>query len=972
MKKKLLLLLSLFVGISAVAGEIKQSFDDRPSLGYNEFAVPEGWWYSTSSTSNITWEAGGGCNFSGTPDWGPCMKGGNPVSDRFGTNYKYATLITEAKGGENAYISFWLKGAPKSASRLFVMKMNKTGEGTFEEGEILQSYESSDALKELGLNDNTFVQIRQDIAEDCYIGIKFNTFYLDAYLNSYPGGGGTEPGPTPEPEPEPGNLNTITQNFNVAGPAGFASYELTDKNLPSGWYLADVPESATGGPNIYNGGFYETGGNAPTTDGKSGYLLIGSSAPMTLVTQAKGSTQNASISFDLKGRFGSGSAQLHKMIQGEDGSFTRGDMLVDFTGKFNDSGWTTVTYEGPTEDCFVGLYCRNIYVDNFVNKYEEAADAPKYRVSGMVSCDGNIVEGASVTLSGYEAVMTDAAGAFVFENVAEGSYMLSCVASGCEPYSQDLAVTGDMDNVRVSLTSTTSVMFGIIMDASNNSPISFASVKLYDTKRDENDKVVAADVIANILTDSDGNYELVVKGELNPDGYIINIEAPYFTSIEQPVMTEYTNGYGYFLYGQKKQRNYLMSGAKLSYTATVTGAGDAPVAGAVVTIATSDEPDLFMTATEGADGVYTVMNIDAKSTEGKTYVVSVEAAGYKNFTKEFKFDGNNVDDTITLSTYAPTTFKGTVTDAEGTPLQAEVVLVNDVTQTEVGMKSTDTDGNYEIILPGMLAEAYTLKVTSEYYEDGSVSIANPVRESLVVNNVKLEKAYYVFEARVNNEEGEAISGAKVTFGDEELAADGDVYAAKVWSKDAQGVKYAVKAEAEYYESDEVEFSFTSDKYEHIFVLAPVVYTYTATVKDATDQLVISNATVSVKAGESTVDVENNNDGTYSFDVTALESAGLTYTVTVTAPDYKEAGDTFTFADGSVTQEFRLEKVTSINNVLNNADGVVSVSGKLYIKGAARIFTIDGKLVKVVDNTDAAEVELPAGLYIVAGQKVLVK
>ncbi len=253
-----------------------------------------------------------------------------------------------------------------------------------------------------------------------------------------------------------------------------------------------------------------------------------------------------------------------------------------------------------------------------------------------------------------------------------------------------------------------------------------------------------------------------------------------------------------------------------------------------------------------------------------------------------------------------------------------------------------------------------------------MSIANPVRESLVVNNVKLEKAYYVFEARVNNEEGEAISGAKVTFGDEELAADGDVYAAKVWSKDAQGVKYAVKAEAEYYESDEVEFSFTSDKYEHIFVLAPVVYTYTATVKDATDQLVISNATVSVKAGESTVDVENNNDGTYSFDVTALESAGLTYTVTVTAPDYKEAGDTFTFADGSVTQEFRLEKVTSINNVLNNADGVVSVSGKLYIKGAARIFTIDGKLVKVVDNTDAAEVELPAGLYIVAGQKVLVK
>ena len=63
MKKKLLLLLSLFVGISAVAGEIKQSFDDRPNLGYNEFAVPEGWWYSTSSTSNITWDAGGGCDF---------------------------------------------------------------------------------------------------------------------------------------------------------------------------------------------------------------------------------------------------------------------------------------------------------------------------------------------------------------------------------------------------------------------------------------------------------------------------------------------------------------------------------------------------------------------------------------------------------------------------------------------------------------------------------------------------------------------------------------------------------------------------------------------------------------------------------------------------------------------------------------------------------------------------------------------
>ena len=115
------------------------------------------------------------------------------------------------------------------------------------------------------------------------------------------------------------------------------------------------------------------------------------------------------------------------------------------------------------------------------------------------------------------------------------------------------------------------------------------------------------------------------------------------------------------------------------------------------------------------------------------------------------------------------------------------------------------------------------------------------------------------------------------------------------------------------------------------------------------------------------------DGSYVFAAGAAAVKGLTLTATVTAPDVAEpVSFQFNFDEGNVEKTVKV-LVSGVDAIFAGEQGAKNLAGKIYVNGDAQIFTIDGKLVRVVHTQSAQEVEgLQPGLYIVAGQKMIVK
>ena len=836
--------------------------------------------------------------------------------------------------------------------------------------------------------------------------------------------------------------------------------------LPEGWYLLINSEYDA----AYNTGF--------GVDGSAGFKgatqefnpITDKSKAFYLITQAKGSAQNASVSFDLKwvtAPYGATPfAKLYKMTRNDDGSFTPGEMLCDFTTQMPATSaekvWTTVTYEGPTEDCWIGLYSWDCYIDNYVNKYAISATVETYTVSGAVKCGDKAVAGATVSVPGFDPVTTDENGQFTFTEVPADTYKVSVAADGYQAYSSEITVDADITDLVISLTEMQSSLTAAVADVKTEKVIAGATVKVFIPATDETSEPVE---IASVTTDDEGKFTVVVSGKLNEGGYDVTVSAPYYQNVNTKFMSSYSSGYGYFEYGKDKVFGTLyslrMNAAQLTMTANVKS-GEAAVAGATVTMWAKENPEEVMTAveSESAPGVYTISGINALTAGTAAYVVAVDQPAYKPENKEVTFNGLDASVDFDLVAWKPTVFSGIISDKEGNPLDgAEVILVNDATELEVAMKTTGEDGAYTLTVPGMLAEAYTLKVSAEYYIDNSVAISAPQRETTVENNVALEKKMYTLEVRVTDKDGKDIEGAQVALGRTELTAEDGVFKYSVWSKDAYDTTYTLQAVADGYMPASQRFEFTTDSYTHTFVLdevelqftghimnseyepiegasmtvicgsefievtdlgdgdytftttvlsaagktytvsafapgymgqtkefsftgefeegadinfilEPVVYTYTATVKTS-DGGDTSAAVVTVTADDKNIEVSRESDGTFTFSVPELEAADQ-YQVTVTLEGYDSQSSTFDFKDGSVEQTFTLQKTDSVGKIVADHNGVANIAGKLYIQGDAMIFTVDGKLVKTVSNPEAEPVDLPAGIYIVAGQKVLVK
>lgn len=405
------------------------------------------------------------------------------------------------------------------------------------------------------------------------------------------------------------------------------------------------------------------------------------------------------------------------------------------------------------------------------------------------------------------------------------------------------------------------------------------------------------------------------------------------------------------------------------------------VAGATVTLYNGDTAIAGATAITDAQGAY---SISFEGAVPETIKMTVTANYYEDF--EINLDGLVREGSMVQDVELEPemiTLTVTVANTESVAIEDAVVTVNGEAMTQ------DEDGDYTAAFwMGELVELGECTVVAS--ATGYVSQTEPFVYQMADENgeikidFKLEEKQYTYTATVTDEEDEALADATVTIKDAEgnaveVVNEGNgkfVYSAGYFTVPAG--EFTVTVSAPYYETETGTFSFDmtaeeGDEIAETFALEATVYTYTLTVVDSEDESPIANATVTIINGDEEETAEYTADGVYVFEATAADAEGVTYAVEVKAEGYETATTTFSFEDGDAEATIALKVATAVDRIFATGAEAANIGGKIYVNGEAQIFTIDGRLVRVVNFSEPTEVEgLLPGLYIVAGQKMYVK
>lgn len=397
---------------------------------------------------------------------------------------------------------------------------------------------------------------------------------------------------------------------------------------------------------------------------------------------------------------------------------------------------------------------------------------------------------------------------------------------------------------------------------------------------------------------------------------------------------------------------------------------ETPLEGASVTLL--DGETEVGTATTDENGVY---SITFEGAVAESYSVKVVAPYYNELTLNditVEREGTaTADATLEKTMY---TFTAFVTDENSVAIEEpEVYLGEDLI-------AADEEGNYvAYIWAGDAANnaEFTAMAAAYGYEVAEYTFSYTEGETAVEHTFVLDPTMYSFTANVMNADEEAIADATVKVKDAEgnllevaNNEDGSYTYSCAMLQLPEG-PFTVAISAEGYESTTDEFNFRAMQTNIVrdYVLTEKDYTFTLTVYGS-DKAPVTDATVTIINGDERTEAANLGEGVYSFTAGAVQSAGITYSCEVEAAEHITATIEFDFADGSVEREITL--VSGVGSILKG-EGVQALGGKLFINGNARIFSVDGKLVKVINNNGAEEVTgLQPGLYIVNGQKVILK
>lgn len=311
-------------------------------------------------------------------------------------------------------------------------------------------------------------------------------------------------------------------------------------------------------------------------------------------------------------------------------------------------------------------------------------------------------------------------------------------------------------------------------------------------------------------------------------------------------------------------------------------------------------------------------------TQDNAYISSEDEAEAQsaNTTVEFverTFDYNNVNDDgeIEVTNSSNATVSGTTTAAPGTEVN---VQVRSTSGAEVPFTMTET---VEVSEDGTLDATFNMS----QYPAGtnfttSVSELAPERHDAML--VSSGPASYTADFTVTGEDGEAVEGATVMVGGDELTTDAN---GSVSVELTEG-NYTAEVSADGYQSASESFTLDADSTVEVALTPePTEYNYDVEVVDA-DGNAVADATVTVDGGDYTT----NADGMASVTLTEGD-----YTFEASADGYQSASQTVTVSDnGSVTLTLEEEQTetptdtttpTDNNNTTDDDDGTTESPGQ---------------------------------------------
>ena len=254
--------------------------------------------------------------------------------------------------------------------------------------------------------------------------------------------------------------------------------------------------------------------------------------------------------------------------------------------------------------------------------YQEAAkpEVKPAELSGIVSCDGEPIMGATVTLTSgdtkYE-VTSDAEGKYTLNIEAENvdkEYTLTAKAAGYEDYTIDhyTFASGETKTQDITMRKIVypSVMTGTV--SCDGEPIMGATVTL-----------TSGETKYEVTSDAEGKYTLNIEAE--------NVDKEYTLTAKAAGYEDYTIDHYTFASGETKTQDITMR--KIEYPSVVTGTVSCdgePQEGAVVKLTATDDSKLVYKATTGTDGTYRIKVVKSD----KTYTLEVTCGGCEDYSEE--------------------------------------------------------------------------------------------------------------------------------------------------------------------------------------------------------------------------------------------------------------------------------------------------------------------------------------------------
>ncbi len=254
--------------------------------------------------------------------------------------------------------------------------------------------------------------------------------------------------------------------------------------------------------------------------------------------------------------------------------------------------------------------------------YQEAAkpEVKPAELTGIVSCDGEPIMGATVTLTSGETkyeVTSDAEGKYTLNIKAENvdkEYTLTAKAAGYEDYTIDhyTFASGETKTQDITMRKIVypSVMTGTV--SCDGEPIMGATVTL-----------TSGETKYEVTSDAEGKYTLNIKAE--------NVDKEYTLTAKAAGYEDYTIDHYTFASGETKTQDITMR--KIEYPSVVTGTVSCdgePQEGAVVKLTATDDSKLVYKATTGTDGTYRIKVVKSD----KTYTLKVTCGGCEDYSEE--------------------------------------------------------------------------------------------------------------------------------------------------------------------------------------------------------------------------------------------------------------------------------------------------------------------------------------------------